>query len=157
MKKYVIKISVVCVIVIVLLLMIVLVIRSLNEVEPSYPFLDGRSPVAYSELRIDEIQYKQKLYTYSFEGDFNDVCSRADAELIPDGFVCKTFVVENLAGNEFPCRSYRLKARFPRGSVFIYIYNNRQYTELPNPQKDALYMKEGWITVEIARGWRWPF
>jgi len=156
MKKFVIKISLAFVIIAVVLL-ILLGLRSRDEVAPSYRFLDGRNPVAYSEQIIDEIQYKQKLYTYSFEGDFNDVCSKADAELIPDGFVCKTFVVENLAGNEFPCRSYRLKARFLRGSVSIYIYNNRQYTELPNPQKDALYMKEGWVTVEIARGWRWPF
>ncbi len=155
MRKLISKIFPACVIVIVILL-ILLGLRLVDGdgTVPSYRFLAGRNPIKCEKAKTEN---EDRRYIYSFEADFNDLCSKANAELIPDGFVIKTFVVENLAGNKFPCRSYRLKGRFLRGSVFIYIYNNRQYTELPNPQKDALYMKDGWVTIEAGRGWRWPF
>jgi len=153
MKKSDITASLVIIIVCVLLL-IMLGLRTIDGdgTVPSYRFLAGRNPISCKKAnRIeDSIGKLDRRYIYSFEADFNDLCLKTDV---------KTFVVENLSGNEFPCRSYRLKYRFPRGPVFIYIYNNRQYSELPNPEKDALYMKDGWVTVEIAygRSWRWPF
>lgn len=155
MKKFISKILPACVIVIVILL-ILLGLRSRNEVVPSYRFLDGRNPITCKKAKTGN---EDKRYTYSFEVDFNDVCSKADAELIPTGFASNTLVFKNLSGNEFPYRVYWLKGRFPRGMVWIYIYSKVQYIELPDSKKGASCEKDGWVMVEIVywRGWRWPF
>ena len=90
--------------------------------------------------------------------------SKADAELIPAGFVGTTVVDDTLVDKTFSdvmssLRVYYLKGRFPRGPVWIYIYNNRQYTKFPNSEHSAFYEKGGWVQVTIiyGRGWRWPF
>ena len=86
MKKYVITVSL-GIITICILLLILLGLRPRDLFVPSYSFLGGRSPVVYREPRCDKILYKQQLYIYSFEAGFNHVCSNADAELFPEGFV----------------------------------------------------------------------
>jgi hypothetical protein len=123
---------------------------------PSYRFLAGRNPITLREVRK---RGGKKRYTYSFEADFNDVCSKADAELIPAGFVGKTLVDQHPPGNKSFERSYWLKNRFPRGDVWIYINNNHQYIELPNSKKVAYCEKDGWVVVTVVygQGWRWPF
>jgi hypothetical protein len=140
------------------LLMIMLWLRTSDGggTAPSYSFLGGRNPITCKKAngRTEDSRGKEDIrYTYSFEADFNDVCSKADAELIPAGFVGKT-----LLGNEYHIRYYLLKGRFPRGPICIYI-NNLQYIEFPNSKKGAIGEKDGLVMIEIIyfRGWRWPF
>ena len=150
MKKFISKILPACVIVVVVFL-ILLVLLSRSEDIPSYRFLGGRSPVACRDAKTEEVD---KCYTYSFEGDFNDVFLKADAELIPAGFVDRT-----LPGLESHERRYWLKGSFPRGPVHIHIHNNREYREHPISKKGVLDIRAGWIVVEIMywRNWWWPF
>jgi len=151
MKKFVIKISLAFVIIAVVLL-IFLGLRSRDSFVPSYRFLGGRNPITCEKRKTPN---EDKRYIYSFEADFNDVCLNAKAELIPAGFAVKS-VVKILSGNESRERYYYLKGRFPRGPVWIYIYNNRRYEKLPNSEYYAIEDKDGWVMVEIAywRGWR---
>ena len=87
-----------------------------------------------------------ELYTYSFEADFNDVCSNAKAELISAGFVDRT-----LPHDVSREHTYWLQNRFPRVPVEIVIYNNLGYIE----KYRALGEKDGWVVVEIVyrRSW----
>ena len=149
MKKSVIKTSLAFGIIAALIL-ILLGLRSCDRgiAPPSYRFLGGQNPVSF-----------KKRYIYSFEADFNDLRSKADAELIPAGFSGNTVVDKTFSDNGSPCRMYYLKERFPRGPVWVYIYDNRQYIKLPNSEHSAFCEKDGWVMVEVVyvRGWRWPF
>lgn len=62
MKKFVIKISLICVIIAILLLTL-FVLLSRDEDIPSYRFLGGRNPTACEKGKA---QHVDKLYTYSF-------------------------------------------------------------------------------------------
>ena len=159
MKKLVIKIFLVCLIIAALVL-ILFGLRSIcgDETLPSYRFLDGQYPAECKKAngRIeDNLGILDKVYTYEFEADFNDLCLIADAELIPAGFRGTTLVGHTLPGPENSIRSYRKKGRFPRGSVRIWIHGKEQYSEIPLSNEDTLDL----IMVEIVyyRGWRWPF
>ena len=169
MKKFVIKISLAFVIVIVILLIMLWLRTSDGDgTVPSYSFLGGRNPISCEKVNrgIEDSSGKEdRRYIYSFEADYNALCSKADTELIPAGFVVKASV-QILSGNESSERYYSLKERFPRGPVWIYIYNNRQYvdlhdlyTHIPKSKHYGLAEKDGWIMVEVAcyRGWQWPF
>jgi len=146
------------IIVVCVLLMIMLGLRTSDRdgTAPSYRFLAGRNPITFEKANGG---IEDRSYTYSFEADYNDICSKADAELIPAGFVGKTVVDKAFSDNGVPCRIYYLKERFPRGPVWIYIYDNRQYIKFSNSNNYAISLKDGWITVEVAygRGWHWPF
>jgi len=157
MKKSDITASLVIIIVCVLLL-IMLGLRSIDGdgTVPSYRFLDGRNPITF---KIANTSNEDRRYTYSFEADFNDICLKADAELIPEGFVGTTVVDKIFSDIMSSLRVYYLKDRFPRGPIWINIYKNHQYIKLPDPKKGASSEKDGWVTIEIVywRGWRWPF
>jgi len=140
MKKYVITVSL-GIIILCILLLILLGLRSREEVVPSYRFLAGRNPTACKDGKTPNVD---KLYTYSFEADFNDVCSNAKAELISAGFVDRT-----LPANKFREHRYWLKNSFPRGPVRIVIHNNHEYIE----KYSAVGPRNGWVVVEIAY-WR---
>ena len=146
MKKFVIKISLAFVIIAIVLL-ILLGLRSLDSFVPSYRFLGGRNPTAYREFN-EKSRAEDKLYTYSFEADFNDVCSNAKAELISAGFVDRT-----LPSDKSREHTYWLKNSFPRGPVKIKIHNNHEYIELPISKDGGLGPRDGWIVVEIIY-WR---
>lgn len=161
MKKFVITISLAFIIIAVVLLILV-GFRSRDSFVPSYRFLAGRNPITCEKAKTGN---EDKRCIYSFEADFNDVCSNADAELRSAGFAAKG-VVRILSGNESRERYYWLKSRFPRGPVWIYIYDNRQYVDLhdlyentPKSKHYAIGEKDGWVEVEVVywRGWRWPF
>ena len=148
MKKFISKILPACVIVIVILL-ILLVLLSCDEDMPSYSFLGGRNPVSYEEFNKKSWP-EDRWYIYSFEADFNDVCSKADAELLPMGFVERT-----LPGSVSWEHTYWLKGSFPRAPIRIIIHNHPGNVE----EDDTLAPKEGWVgvTVIYIRGWWWPF
>jgi hypothetical protein len=162
MKKSVIKISLVFV-VIAAVLLILLGLRSTGQdgTVPSYRFLGGRNPVKWEKAKTGN---EDRRYTYSFEADFNDLCSKAHAELTPAGFAVRS-VVQIHPGKDFRYRFYYLREKFPRGLVHIYIYDSRQYIDLHDLHNDisksnyAVADKDGWVTVEIiyGRGWQWPF
>ena len=164
MKNYIIKISLAFVIIAALVL-IMLGLRSIDGdgTAPSYSFLAGRSPITCEKRRTSN---EETYYTYSFKADFNDVCLKADAELIGAGFVAKNLTGKSLSGNEYITRYYWQKNRFPRGPIWININNNLQYTDLhdhyintPKSMHYGLAEKEDWIMIEViyGRGWRWPF
>ena len=142
MKIFVIKISLVFIGITVVLL-IFLGLRSIDGdgTAPSYSFLAGRNPTACKDGKTPNVD---KLYTYSFEADFNDVCLNAKAELISAGFVDRT-----LPANKFREHRYWLKNSFPRGPVRIVIHNNHEYIE----KYSAVGPRDGCIVVEIAY-WR---
>lgn len=140
MKKFVIKISL-AFIGITVVLLVFLGLRSREEVVPSYRFLCGRNPTACKNGKTRNVD---KLYTYSFPADFNDVCLNAKAELISAGFVDRT-----LPANKFREHRYWLKNSFPRGPVRIVIHNNHEYIE----KYSAVGPREGCVVVEIAY-WR---
>jgi hypothetical protein len=156
MKKSVIMISLVFVIIAALVL-ILLGLLSIDEggTAPSYSFLAGRNPIKREKAKTGN---EDRRYTYSFEADFNDLCSKAHSELTPAGFVVRS-VVQIHPGKEFGYRFYYLKEKFPRGLVHIYIYDSRQYIKLPNSNDYGIAPRDGWVMVEIVygRGWRWPF
>ena len=143
------------------LVLILVGILSRGSFEPSYRFLGGRNPIKCEKAKTGN---EDRRYTYSFEADFNDLCSKAHAELAPAGFAVRSDV-QILSGKKFRCLFYYLKEKFPRGRIWVYIYDNRQYTDLHNlynhiPKSNyALSDKDGWVTVEIVygRGWQWPF
>ena len=112
---------------------------------PSYGFLAGRSPVACRDEKKGNVD---KCYIYSFEGDFNDVCSNAGAELISMGFIDRT-----LPSEKSRKRTFWLKEIFHCNPVNIQIHNNHMYVE----NDDAIGPKDGWVVVKIIywRGW-WP-
>ena len=147
MKKLFVKISLTFIIIAAVVL-IWLGLRSCDKggTPPSYSFLAGREPITGEKANMSDEEIR---YIYSFEADFNDLCSKADAELIPDGFVVRTLVIENLSGNKFPRRSYRLKNRFLNGPDRINISNGLAYIE----KEDTIGPKDGWIVVEIIY---WP-
>ena len=144
------------IIIVCVLLMIMLWLRTSDRggTPPSYSFLAGRNPITCDKANTPDEDIR---YTYSFKADFNDLCSKADAELIPAGFVGNTIVGEALLGYE--CRIYDLNGRFPRGPVCIYIYDYRQYIKRQNSNDYVISLKDGWVAVEVVyyRGWRWPF
>jgi hypothetical protein len=162
MKKSVIKISLAFGIIAALVLVLV-GLRSIDGggTAPSYSFLGGRNPVKWEKAKTGN---EDRRYTYSFEADFNDLCSKAHAELTPAGFAVRSDV-QILSGKKLRYLFYYLKEKFPRGLVHIYIYDSRQYIDLQNlynniPKSNyAVADKDGWVTVEIiyGRGWRWPF
>ena len=149
MRKHIFKIFPICVIVIVLLLILFMLLPCTEEI-PSYRFLAGRSPVACRDVIKGSVD---KCYSYSFEADFNDVCSNAEAELISEGFVDRT-----LPRRKSLKRDYWLPGKFPRGPIKIMINNNYEYIEHPISKKGELHPRDGWIVVEIAywRNW-WLF
>ncbi len=146
MKKYIITISLACVIVIIVVL-ILLGLRSIDEDIPSYRFLGGRNPTACKDAKTGSVD---KLYIYSFEADFNDVCLNAKTELISAGFVDRTH-----PGNVSSERRYWLKGSFPRGPIDINILNNYEHIEHPISKEGGLGHKDGWVNVEVryGRGW----
>ena len=155
MKKFVIKISL-GIIILSAGLMIFVGLRSIDgdETIPSYRFLDDRSPTACKKAKTGGMD---KCYAYSFEGDindFNDVCLKADTELIPAGFVDRT--QPRYRSRE---RDYWLKNKFPRGPVHIVIRNDHAYIEYPDSKEGGLCIRKGCFVVMITywRGWRWPF
>jgi len=154
MKKSIAKIFLSCVIVIVVLL--ILLIHLSHDSEPSYRFLCDQNPTVCKDVKTQGVD---KFYAYSFEADFNDVCSKADTELIGEGFVVRTNIGKTLSGNEYSIRNYVQKNRFPRGPVWIVIQNNREYRENLDSNKSALSIKDGWVVVMITywRNWWWPF
>jgi len=162
MKKFDITVSL-GIIILCILLMIMVGLRSVggDGTLPSYSFLGGRNPIKCEKAKTEN---EDRRYTYSFEADFNDICLKADAELIPAGFVGSTVVDDTVVVKTFSdimssLRVYYLKGRFPRGPMWIYIYDNRQYIKLPNSNDYAIAEKDGWVRVEVVywRGWRWPF
>ena len=164
MKKYVIKISLAFVIIAALVL-IMLWLRSIDGdgTAPSYRFLEGRNPITCEKRRTPN---EDMYYIYSFEADFNGLCSKADTELIGAGFVGKNLTGKSLSGNDYVTRYYWLKNRFPRGPVWININNHLQYTNLHDLDKNTpksmhyeLAEKDGWVMIEVVygRGWQWPF
>jgi hypothetical protein len=160
MKKYVLKISLAFGIITALVL-ILLGLRSCDRgiAPPSYSFLAGRNPISCKNIKT---RGADRSYVYSFEANFNDICSKADAELIPAGFVGRDSADNYLAvfGYDRSERYYTLKAKFPRGSVWIYVYNNRRYIDLPDSMEgSAMSIIDGWVQVTVlyGRGWRWPF
>lgn len=164
MRKHISKIFLTFVIVIVVLL-ILFVLLPRNGVAPSYRFLDGQYPIGCKKYnrRIDDSRgLLDRRYIYSFETDFNDLCSKANAELIQAGFSNNSRVIKNLSGDNSHYRIYRiydLKERFPRGPVWIVIYNDIQCLKFPNSEHNGLSEKDGWVMVEVVygRGWQWPF
>lgn len=159
MKKFVIKIYLAFVIIAVGL-MILVGFRTIDGdgTVPSYRFLGGRNPVKCEKAKTEN---EDRRYTYSFEADFNDICSKADTELIPAGFVGTTVVDDTVVDKFFSdvmssLRIYDLDGRFPRGPIWIYIYKNRQCIKLPNSNDYAIAEKDGWVRVEVVywRGWR---
>ncbi|HCO96246.1 MAG TPA: hypothetical protein DIU00_20285 [Phycisphaerales bacterium] len=164
MKKYIIKISLVFIGIAVVVL-VFLGLRLRREGGASYRFLAGREPITGEKANRrseDSRGLLDRRYIYSFEADFNDFCTKADAELIPAGFSSNSRVFKNLSGDNSPYRIYRiydLKERFPRGPVWIVIYNDIQCVKFPNSEHNGLSEKDGWVMVEVVygRGWRWPF
>ena len=165
MKKFDITVSL-GIIILCVLLMILVVLRSIDGggTAPSYRFLAGRDPITCEKAKKgteDSRGAEDRRYTYSFEADFNDVCSKADAELIPAGFVDKTLVAESLFGDESSLRTYYLKARFPRGPVWVHIYNSQFvalieiFKKITKSEHYTIAEKDGWVTVEIVyrRSW----
>ena len=156
MKMFIIKISLAFGIIAVLLL-ILLVLRSIDGdgTVPSYRFLGDQKPIVCKKAKRGN---EDKRYIYSLEADFDDLWSKAYSELKPEGFTAMR-IVRILSGKESRERNFRLKESFPRGTVSINIYNNRQYIKLPNSNDYAISPKDGWVIVEIVyyRGWRWPF
>ncbi len=153
MKKFYITISLVIIIVSAVLL-ILLGLLSRDSFVPSYRFLGVRNPTSCKDVKIGECYY------YSFEADFNDICLKADAELIPAGFVGSTIVDDTVVDKNFSdimssFRVYYLKGIFPRGPIWIYIYKNRQCIKLPNSNDYTIADKDGWVEVEVryGRGW----
>lgn len=146
------------IIILCVLLMIMVGLRSCDRggTPPSYSFLAGREPINFdkADTKDEEIRY-----TYSFEADFNDLCSKADAELIGAGFVGSTGVDKSFSDNGIPYRIYFLKEKFLRGPVWIYIYDNRRCIKFSNSDNYGIAPKDCWVMVEIVygRGWRWPF
>jgi hypothetical protein len=120
---------------------------------PSYRFLADREPIS---CKIANRETEDRRYTYSFEADFNDLCSKTDAELIPDGFSANTIVDGPFFGNRG--RIYYRKERFPRGPVWIYIYDNVQGIKHTNSNNYGIAPKDGWVIVEVVYWrWQWPF
>jgi len=166
MKKLVTKISLTFVIIAALVL-IWLGLRLIDGdgTAPSYSFLGGRSPIECKKANRrseDSRGLLDRRYIYSFEADFNDLCSKANAELILAGFSSNPRVIKNLSGDNSHYRIYRiydLKERFPRGPVWIVIHNDIQCVKFPNSEHNGLSEKDGWVMVEViyGRGWRWPF
>jgi len=153
MKKLFVKISLVFGIIAALVL-VLLILRSLEEDAPSYSFIASRNPITCKKGKSDN---EDIHYTYSFEADFNDFCLKVDAELIPAGFVADTSVSQSSIRVE--CREYRLQSRFPRGPVWIVIFNDVQFKKSPNSKEGSFSEKDGWVMIKViyGRGWRWPF
>jgi hypothetical protein len=156
MKKFVITVSL-GIIIIAAGLLILLGLRTIggDGTVPSYRFLGDRDPMVCKKAKKGN---EDKRYIYSFEADFNDLCSKTYSELKPKGFTANG-IVRILSGKESKERNFRLKESFPRGTVSINIYNNRQCVKLPNSNDYAISPKDGWVMVEIVyyRGWQWPF
>lgn len=157
MKKFDITVSL-GIIILCVLLMILLGLRSRDGdgTAPSYRFLGGRNPITCKDVKTGGMD---KCYYYSFEGDFNDICLKADAELIGAGFVVRPNVGKTLSGKEYSIRDYLQKNRFPRGAVWIVIENNRKYIEHRISKEGVLDNIDGWIVITIVywRNWWWPF
>jgi hypothetical protein len=156
MKKFDLTVSL-GIIILCVLLMIMVGLRSCDRggTAPSYSFLAGREPIT---CKIANRGTEDRRYIYSFEVDFNDICSKADAELIPDGFVGSTGVDKSFSDNGAPYRIYYLKEKFLRGPVWINIYDKRRCIKHTSSNNYGIAPKDGWIWVEVVYWrWQWPF
>jgi len=152
-KKRAVKIAAAAVVVVALALL-GLWIWSLEPLPvTSSRFLAGREFFRSIRTESGRPPYKIVTQTCSFEADFNDVCTNADAELLGRGF---KVVVR--ASQRPETRRYVLQKDAFSEWTSVTIYGGRRFTKFPLRQfsrdrDDYCYgyeSSDGWVAVEVA-------
>jgi hypothetical protein len=120
----------------------------------SFNFLDGRKLIARIEEKPGKSAYKTTRDVYSFEADFNGVCTKAEAELLGLGF--KNVMLGNQKSNS---RQYMLRnnASAERFSVSILdkqrlsSYSTPESSGYSSPERHEYHWRDGWVSIEVTR------
>lgn len=118
-----------------------------REPMPSFAFLgDHALGLRVEKNRKERILNRITRAVYSFEGDFNDVCSKAGGELSALGFV-----EDAQPQHEVNCREYLFKGDFPDELVRVSILNRHMLSEHATTSRAVFHFRPGWVSVVITR------
>lgn len=154
MKKHRIKTCLAVILVANALLIAVVVWCLPSQAVPSFQFLAGQSPLkVVQDQNTGWDRLSQKLY--SFAGDFENVCTAAQAELSALGYT----QVPQYPGQLFVTREYRLYRRSSDETITVRIMADAKLTVLSTPKNSQYaspdrydYRRQaGWLAVEVDR------
>lgn len=154
MKRPVIKISLAIVIIIGIFLALFGLLSRDSMPTLSFNFLRGRELTSCIKADPGRSVYRTTRYVYSFEADFNDVWSKANAELSALGFVTGTF-----RQDEPRIREYQLRGKRNDELVTVRIldrhkllvYSTPKSSQYSSPDRHEYHYRYGWVTVDIAQ------
>jgi hypothetical protein len=138
-------------------LILIASISSTSSTMPSFQFLAGRSPVPMVRDQEWRRGGSWSVHFYSFTGDFESICTAAQAELSALGY---TEMPRN-SDDFFATHEYRLRQNAPDGAIAVRIMaraklivastpKNSQYS---SPDRYTYRPQDGWISVQVAQ-WR---
>ncbi len=152
-KSSIIKICAAIIVIVVLILFIVLLSKPASVQVATFKFLNGRTPVAQIEVKLDG--YRISRFAYSFEGDYDDIIADANSELSDLGYICSSNI-----DSYYPSVRYDMpgtQASIMAEPVQIIkdnilsIQPSRKGSNYLFPDQYISLNKAGWITVIIVR------
>ena len=156
MKRRVVKISLAICVVVGILLVLLAVLTGDWGPEMSFGFLDGRALTARIEQDPGRSAYRTTREVYSFEGDFNEVLAKVDAELLALGFKVDPSIAR---GAFFLRHEYQLANSTSARAVVVRlrdgaelkVYSTPKSSKYSSPDRYEYHQKNGWVSIEIAR------
>ena len=130
--------------------------------EMSFEFLEGRALTANINRDSGRYAYRTIWHVYSFEGDFNDICAIADAELLARGFkidhkasLASSVRRDYCLGNETSNKAIVVSIR---GRQEVKVHPTTEPSQHSNQDRILFHHRRGWISVHITRKKRrlWP-
>ena len=172
MKRHVIKISLAVLVVVGVFTCLLLVLAQDRGSRVSFDFLEGRTSMRRTVSGLRGSGHRITGEAYSFEADFNDLCTKADTELLAKGF---SITGPGTVG-PFSSRRYIRGAMTSRETDIIIRGDLRIFTRsTPKSSEDQgldptyyfhykyyfknkYQVKNGWVTVEVwqRRIGLWP-
>jgi hypothetical protein len=153
MKKSTIKIICAAVIIVAAILFLVVLFQSIPASIPKYKFLNGRTPVAQIEVKLDG--YRISRFAYSFEGDFSDIIADANSELSELGYICSSSIDSYIPSVRYDMPGTQASMMAEPVQIIkdniLSIQPSRKGSNLVFPDQYISLNKAGWITVIIVQ------
>jgi len=154
MKRRVLKISLPIVFIVGILLVLLVVLMWDWNSEMSFEFLEGKALTTSINRNPVRYAYRTIWHVYSFEGDFDDICATADAELLARGFKVdhKASRVSSVRrdyclGNETSTRYIVVSIR---GRQEVRVHSKTGSSRHSNQDRILFHYRSGWISVHIT-------
>jgi hypothetical protein len=152
-KRRVVKISLAILVVVGIALGLLLQLVCDRGPEMSFGFLDGKALTARIERDPGRYPYRTRRDVYSFEADFDDVCTKVKAELtalgfsrlmgLPESEMCQYRLWNNSS-------TERLDVRILNRNV-LSAHSAPKSSEYSSPDPHEYHWRYGWVSVEIVR------